>query len=211
MVSYHDSYYRAQALLSSPPLAGVNNAYLINKGSPEAMLYNDQSVLENMHLTKAFQVLADPDCNIFCNMAEVDYKHVRTLIIQMVLNTDMSLHFELMGTCIALRYGCICIQMSCVYMYIYTRTTCIHFMTSAFYHSNITPMCTRGCSHLTIAHFCFYRQVQVCGDSIGRQADGGNTAQYDHADLVHGHTLCGCVQPMQALARVLGVGQSGHA
>lgn len=30
----------------------MNNAYLINKRAPEAMLYNDQSVLENMHLTK---------------------------------------------------------------------------------------------------------------------------------------------------------------
>eukprot|EP01134_Creolimax_fragrantissima_P000837 CFRG0837T1 len=76
---------------------GVNNAYLVNSRSAEALLYNDHSVLENMHLTKAFQVISNSDCNIFCNLSTEDYAHVRTLIIQMVLNTDMSYHFELMG------------------------------------------------------------------------------------------------------------------
>ncbi|KNC77668.1 hypothetical protein SARC_09875 [Sphaeroforma arctica JP610] len=76
---------------------GVNNAYLVNSRSAEALLYNDHSVLENMHLAKAFQILSRDDCNIFCNLSAKDYQHVRTLIIQMVLNTDMSYHFELMG------------------------------------------------------------------------------------------------------------------
>lgn len=76
---------------------GLNNAYMIATKAAEAMLYNDQSVLENMHLTKAFQVLGDDDCNILCNLKDDDYRHIRMLIIQMVLNTDMSQHFELMG------------------------------------------------------------------------------------------------------------------
>eukprot|EP00123_Amoebidium_parasiticum_P018296 comp24161_c0_seq1/m.44053 comp24161_c0_seq1/g.44053 ORF comp24161_c0_seq1/g.44053 comp24161_c0_seq1/m.44053 type:complete len:1046 (-) comp24161_c0_seq1:238-3375(-) len=76
---------------------GTNNAYQINNRAPEAMLYNDQSVLENMHLTKAFQVLADEDCNILCGLTDTEYRHVRAVIVQMVLNTDMSLHFELTG------------------------------------------------------------------------------------------------------------------
>eukprot|EP00124_Ichthyophonus_hoferi_P000374 Ihof_evm13s13 gene=Ihof_evmTU13s13 len=76
---------------------GLNNTYHINTRSTEASLYNDQSVLENMHLTKAFQVLSDDDCNILIGLNDEEYKHFRAVVIHMVLNTDMSLHFELTG------------------------------------------------------------------------------------------------------------------
>eukprot|EP01137_Pigoraptor_chileana_P023406 Opistho-2@89631 len=76
---------------------GSNNAFQINTCSPEAMLYNDQSVLENMHLARAFEVISRDDCNIFSSLSAADARHARGVIIQMVLNTDMSLHFELLG------------------------------------------------------------------------------------------------------------------
>ena len=76
---------------------GTNNAFQINTRSSLALLYNDQAVLENMHLAKSFEILSDSDSNIFSRLTPEEYKHSRGVIVQMVLGTDMSLHFELLG------------------------------------------------------------------------------------------------------------------
>lgn len=43
---------------------GVNNAYKIKKKSAKSLLYCEQSVLENMHSSKLFNILRDPKFDI---------------------------------------------------------------------------------------------------------------------------------------------------
>eukprot|EP01135_Chromosphaera_perkinsii_P000866 Nk52_evm29s152 gene=Nk52_evmTU29s152 len=76
---------------------GTNNAFQINTRSSLALMYNDQAVLENMHLAKSFEILSEADSDIFSNLSAEEFKHCRGVIVQMVLGTDMSLHFELLG------------------------------------------------------------------------------------------------------------------
>ncbi|KAI8833916.1 hypothetical protein BC829DRAFT_407485 [Chytridium lagenaria] len=74
---------------------GVNNAYLINSGSSLAIRYNDQSVLENHHCARAFEMMTtDPTCNILTPLPTEKFKQVRSCILSMVLATDMAGHFE---------------------------------------------------------------------------------------------------------------------
>ena len=40
------------------------------------------------------RTIRDHDCNIFANMQRADFLEFRNLIIEMVLHTDMSQHFE---------------------------------------------------------------------------------------------------------------------
>ncbi len=53
----------------------------------------DQSVLENFHVSEAFQIIhTQPDCNIFSELSREEYKVIRKRIIDCVLATDMTLH-----------------------------------------------------------------------------------------------------------------------
>lgn len=75
-----------------------------------SLCYNDQSILENYHLNRAFTILkevslqhyyyyyysftcAQIEVNIFRNLTVEQYTQVRALTIEMVLATDMSKHF----------------------------------------------------------------------------------------------------------------------
>jgi hypothetical protein len=72
---------------------GTNNAFHVATGSDLALLYNDQSVLENMHCSEAFRVLRREDCAIAHGMPPEQWHKVRHTMVQMVLATDMSHHF----------------------------------------------------------------------------------------------------------------------
>ena len=76
--------------------SGLTNNYHCNAGTALALLYNDQSVLENYHCTTTFKLLSDPSCNVLCNLSHNDYKHVRHSMISGILATDMSQHFVLL-------------------------------------------------------------------------------------------------------------------
>ena len=39
-----------------------------------ALMYNDRAVLENYHLSTAFQVMRKEDCNITTNLSNEEYK-----------------------------------------------------------------------------------------------------------------------------------------
>jgi len=72
---------------------GYTNNYLINTKNDIAIRYNDQSVLENYHVSESFNIIFKKNkCNIFENMSNDDYKFCRKRIIQCVLATDMTLH-----------------------------------------------------------------------------------------------------------------------
>jgi len=74
---------------------GRGNAFLMNTRQRLALLYNDHSVLENHHVALAFQLtLAQNGINIFARMPREEFAQMRQAIIDMVLATDMSRHFE---------------------------------------------------------------------------------------------------------------------
>ena len=72
---------------------GYTNNFLINTKNELAIRYNDQSVLENFHVSEGFNIIfKKKGCNIFENMSNDDYKICRKRIINCVLATDMTLH-----------------------------------------------------------------------------------------------------------------------
>lgn len=73
---------------------GTNNLYQVHALTDLAVIYNDKSVLENMHASKASQViLGTSNANVFESLSPKDSALVRTRMIQAILNTDMSHHF----------------------------------------------------------------------------------------------------------------------
>lgn len=76
---------------------GVNNAFEIRAKSENALLYNDQSVLENYHLTNTFRLMKQPPFNIFAEMDQDEARTVRANVIQTVLSTDVSRHFAVIS------------------------------------------------------------------------------------------------------------------
>eukprot|EP00928_Gymnodinium_smaydae_P015632 TRINITY_DN15793_c0_g1_i2.p1 TRINITY_DN15793_c0_g1~~TRINITY_DN15793_c0_g1_i2.p1 ORF type:complete len:561 (+),score=66.98 TRINITY_DN15793_c0_g1_i2:92-1774(+) len=75
---------------------GKNNAFLMNTRADLAISYNDKSVLENMHASVCFQTLFEPANNFFENAEPSDFALVRTKMIEAILATDLSTHFDLM-------------------------------------------------------------------------------------------------------------------
>lgn len=82
------------ALIHDYEHTGTTNNFHVMSGSETALIYNDRAVLENHHVSAAFRLLKDDDCNILSNMSREEYRELRTLIIDMVLSTDMSFHFQ---------------------------------------------------------------------------------------------------------------------
>ena len=76
---------------------GVSNSFLQNTSSDLALIYNDQSVLENYHISETFQVIyKNAKCAIFEQLTPEQSKMMRKRIIGCVLATDMAKHFEIM-------------------------------------------------------------------------------------------------------------------
>ncbi|XP_068444763.1 3',5'-cyclic-AMP phosphodiesterase 4B-like [Clinocottus analis] len=76
---------------------GVSNQFLINTNSELALMYNDESVLENHHLAVGFKLLHQDHCDIFQNLTKRQRQSLRKLVIDMVLATDMSKHMTLLA------------------------------------------------------------------------------------------------------------------
>ncbi|XP_066992725.1 3',5'-cyclic-AMP phosphodiesterase, isoforms N/G isoform X2 [Anabrus simplex] len=76
---------------------GLTNQFLINSSSELALMYNDESVLENHHLAVAFKLLQNEGCDIFVNMGKKQRQTLRKMVIDMVLSTDMSKHMSLLA------------------------------------------------------------------------------------------------------------------
>ncbi|XP_044272041.1 cAMP-specific 3',5'-cyclic phosphodiesterase isoform X6 [Tribolium madens] len=76
---------------------GLTNQFLINSSSELALMYNDESVLENHHLAVAFKLLQNEGCDIFINMNKKQRQTLRKMVIDMVLSTDMSKHMSLLA------------------------------------------------------------------------------------------------------------------
>ncbi|XP_062382717.1 cAMP-specific 3',5'-cyclic phosphodiesterase 4B [Sardina pilchardus] len=76
---------------------GVSNQFLINTNSELALMYNDESVLENHHLAVGFKLLQGENCDIFQNLSKKQRQSLRRMVIDMVLATDMSKHMSLLA------------------------------------------------------------------------------------------------------------------
>ncbi|CAK9118783.1 unnamed protein product [Durusdinium trenchii] len=84
---------------------GRTNRFHIASHDPVVVLYNDQSPLENMHCTIGFSILRQPHSALFkkpfpmsedeCSgLEDSDFTLLRRIVIESVLATDMSKHFE---------------------------------------------------------------------------------------------------------------------
>ncbi|CAF2862931.1 unnamed protein product [Rotaria sp. Silwood2] len=74
---------------------GLNNGYLVKTKNDLALIYNDFSVLENHHASSIFKLLRDKRYNIWSNMDTNEYRTFRSLVISLVLATDMANHASL--------------------------------------------------------------------------------------------------------------------
>ncbi|KAL0985555.1 hypothetical protein UPYG_G00158550 [Umbra pygmaea] len=72
--------------------------YQVNARTELAVRYNDISPLENHHCAVAFQILSQPDCNIFSSFDADTFKQIRQGIITLILATDMARHGEILDS-----------------------------------------------------------------------------------------------------------------
>ncbi|KAL8624536.1 High affinity cAMP-specific and IBMX-insensitive 3',5'-cyclic phosphodiesterase 9A [Nucella lapillus] len=77
---------------------GYNNTYQINARTDLAIRYNDISPLENHHCAVAFQILSNPETNIFSNIDKDTFKRIRAGMTMLILATDMARHAEIMDS-----------------------------------------------------------------------------------------------------------------
>nr|XP_060619789.1 dual specificity calcium/calmodulin-dependent 3',5'-cyclic nucleotide phosphodiesterase 1B isoform X1 [Anolis sagrei ordinatus] len=73
---------------------GTTNSFHIQTKSDTAILYNDRSVLENHHISAVFRMMQDDEMNVLVNLNKDEFTELRSLVIEMVLATDMSCHFQ---------------------------------------------------------------------------------------------------------------------
>ncbi|XP_012706134.2 cGMP-inhibited 3',5'-cyclic phosphodiesterase B isoform X1 [Fundulus heteroclitus] len=77
---------------------GRTNAFLIATNAPQAVLYNDRSVLENHHAASAWSLyLSQPEYNFLTHLDHVEFKRFRFLVIEAILATDLKKHFDFLA------------------------------------------------------------------------------------------------------------------
>ncbi|KAM7396927.1 hypothetical protein PAMP_019930 [Pampus punctatissimus] len=77
---------------------GRTNAFLVATSAPQAVLYNDRSVLENHHAASAWNLfMSHPEYNFLVNLDHVEFKRFRFLVIEAILATDLKKHFDFLA------------------------------------------------------------------------------------------------------------------
>ncbi|XP_030626297.1 cGMP-inhibited 3',5'-cyclic phosphodiesterase A [Chanos chanos] len=77
---------------------GRTNAFLVATSAPQAVLYNDRSVLENHHAASAWSLfMSRPEYNFLVNLDHVEFKRFRFLVIEAILATDLKKHFDFLA------------------------------------------------------------------------------------------------------------------
>jgi len=73
---------------------GTNNLFETKCVTKLAVLYNDQSVLENHHVASFFFMINNSslDCNVFSELSNAEMIEMRKQVILNILHTDMSKH-----------------------------------------------------------------------------------------------------------------------
>lgn len=73
---------------------GFNNSFLVQSQDSLAKVYNDHSVLENMHSATLFSILKTKQSDITQALNPEDYLVFRKLAISLILATDLQRHFD---------------------------------------------------------------------------------------------------------------------
>ncbi|CAD8087700.1 unnamed protein product [Paramecium primaurelia] len=76
---------------------GLNNGFMTTNKCKLALLYNDQSVLENYHSFLLFQILQQEQFNLIQNLGLPEQKGFRKYCLNLILDTDLTKHFQLMN------------------------------------------------------------------------------------------------------------------
>ncbi|KAJ8396700.1 hypothetical protein AAFF_G00015380 [Aldrovandia affinis] len=77
---------------------GRTNAFLVATNAPQAVLYNDRSVLENHHAASAWNLyLSRPEFGFLASLDHVEFKRFRFLVIEAILATDLKKHFDFLA------------------------------------------------------------------------------------------------------------------
>eukprot|EP00802_Teleaulax_amphioxeia_P001333 Tamp_01335.p1 GENE.Tamp_01335~~Tamp_01335.p1 ORF type:complete len:712 (+),score=206.96 Tamp_01335:78-2213(+) len=76
---------------------GFNNDFLIKTQDDWAIDANDKSPNESHHLSAAFRILRNPECNFLHRMPQQQQQQLRKLMIELVLATDMAEHMAIVS------------------------------------------------------------------------------------------------------------------
>ncbi|RXM95914.1 cGMP-inhibited 3',5'-cyclic phosphodiesterase A [Acipenser ruthenus] len=77
---------------------GRTNAFLVATSAPQAVLYNDRSVLENHHAASGWNLfMSQPEYNFLVNLDHAEFKRFRFLVIEAILATDLKKHFDFLS------------------------------------------------------------------------------------------------------------------
>jgi hypothetical protein len=76
---------------------GLTGDHLVATAHPWALLHNDRAVLEQHHLSAAFQLLSTPGLDWTAGFSAQQRALFRSTVIDLVLGTDMKEHFKLLG------------------------------------------------------------------------------------------------------------------
>eukprot|EP01062_Namystynia_karyoxenos_P064206 TRINITY_DN5710_c0_g3_i1.p1 TRINITY_DN5710_c0_g3~~TRINITY_DN5710_c0_g3_i1.p1 ORF type:complete len:609 (+),score=222.74 TRINITY_DN5710_c0_g3_i1:114-1940(+) len=77
---------------------GINNNFHIKVQTYLATVFNDRSILENIHVSSVFELMKMDKFNILEALTDDQRRDVRETIVEMVLATDMGLHAKILGT-----------------------------------------------------------------------------------------------------------------
>lgn len=73
---------------------GLNNNFQVTRGTDMALTYNDNTVLENWHVSQTFKTLLKQPNNFVELFSPEEYRHFRRRMIDCILNTDMARHVQ---------------------------------------------------------------------------------------------------------------------
>eukprot|EP01083_Nonionella_stella_P095972 269581_1 len=71
---------------------GFNNGWYVNTAGTLALLYGDESVLENYHLNETFRLLSKKECNWMLSFPSSIRKYLATAIKECIIATDVKHH-----------------------------------------------------------------------------------------------------------------------
>jgi GAF domain-containing protein len=74
---------------------GFNNVYNVKAETPLGILFKDQSVMETHHCSQLINVLSKDEFNLLHELSPSESRKVWTLMIKLILATDMAHHFRL--------------------------------------------------------------------------------------------------------------------
>ncbi|CAE7024751.1 PDE10A [Symbiodinium natans] len=76
---------------------GVTNDFHNKTLTERSVTYNNRSVNEQHHVAAAFRVLMKPEMNFLDGMGSDQFQNLRSVVVEMVLATDMALNNELLA------------------------------------------------------------------------------------------------------------------